>query len=337
MGWVWLGAQGQRLGWSFASGVLPVALWWALRLMLAQWPAWVDITGKRLSTGLGVLTAAGAWSLAQAESTTTSLSGLMALTVVWAFWTSALDHQAASLRRCQRPWSGWQPMIAALAVWLTAGVPQATGTGVALALMGAACLAFTSPAHTTAPHLSHGTLANAAPQTAMGLMMGSLWLNSQWCANVGWSIHTVVGLHLALMAVLPGLIRLDLLPRQLPPMANQLLPLAMVMAGCGLLWSEQRLAHGLTGMVLLAVAWALPARPTNTRSPSAAQTAPASGQWWSSLMGPLLLLAIGAASPLWGPHALANAYAGLGLLAGFTLVRRILSHLPNARNRSVQQ
>ena len=36
MGWVWLGAQGQRLGWSVASGVLPVALWWALRRRLKR-------------------------------------------------------------------------------------------------------------------------------------------------------------------------------------------------------------------------------------------------------------------------------------------------------------
>ena len=36
MGWVWLGAQGQRLGWSVASGVLPVALWWAMRGLLAH-------------------------------------------------------------------------------------------------------------------------------------------------------------------------------------------------------------------------------------------------------------------------------------------------------------
>jgi hypothetical protein len=25
LGWVWLGAQGQRLGWALASGVVPVA------------------------------------------------------------------------------------------------------------------------------------------------------------------------------------------------------------------------------------------------------------------------------------------------------------------------
>ena len=28
LGWLWLGEQGSRLGWSLASGVMPVALWW---------------------------------------------------------------------------------------------------------------------------------------------------------------------------------------------------------------------------------------------------------------------------------------------------------------------
>jgi len=40
LGWLWLGEQGSRLGWSLASGVTPVALWWTARLM-CRGKAWV--------------------------------------------------------------------------------------------------------------------------------------------------------------------------------------------------------------------------------------------------------------------------------------------------------
>jgi hypothetical protein len=40
LSWLWLGEQGSRLGWSLASGVMALALWWTARL-LCRGQAWV--------------------------------------------------------------------------------------------------------------------------------------------------------------------------------------------------------------------------------------------------------------------------------------------------------
>jgi hypothetical protein len=335
LGWVWLGAQGQRLGWSIASGVLAVALWWGLRLVLAQRMRREAPRRGTLLT-LGGLTAVCAGFVAQADGGTASFWMLMALAALWAAWSVALDASATNATRCQRPWVGWPPVLAALISWAVLSAPTAlslTGLPIALVLLAAALLASaTVPARPSAPRrLPAPITTSTLPQTAMGLMMGSLWLGSAWCASAGWSTQSVVGFHLLLMAALPGLVRLDAIPRQLPPLVSRALPLTLVLVGALLLCAGQQLAHGLVGMLLLALAWALPvpstpvARPLLRRAP---------------LGGPLLLVAVGVWSPSLGPQALALAYGALAALAGITLlavlVRHIAQHEQPAQTRTTR-
>lgn len=333
MGWVWLGAQGQRLGWSLASGVLAMALWWSLRLVFAQRMR-REAPARRTLLALGLLTAAGAGIIARAVAGPASFWMLMALAALWAAWSVTLDATAASTTRCRRPWVGWPPVLAALITWAVLGIPVAqplTGSPVSLVLLGAALLASAAaPERRATPYPTPAplTATSALPQTAMGLMMGSLWLGSAWCASAGWSTQTMVGFHLLLMAVLPGLVRLDLIPRQLPPMARQALPLALVLAGGLLLWMEQTLANGMVGMVLLALAWAL---PVHAHAPIQKGLIRQQALRWAPLGGPALLIIVGAWSPSMGPQALALAYGGLSALAGITLLavlaRQTTQHL----------
>ena len=320
MGWVWLGAQGQRLGWSLAGGVLAVALWWALRLVLARLHWQAPAPPTRLA--LGMLTAAGAGTVARLDGGQASFWALVVLATLWAAWSVALDTTAANAAHCQRPWVGWPPVAAALITWAVLGVPVVhplTGVPVSLVLLGAALLACGSPPARRAPPRGEPlamTAASSLPHTAMGLMMGSLWLGSAWCVSAGWSMQAVVGLHLLLMAALAGLIPLGEMPRQLSPLTRRALPLVLVLVGALLMCAGQKPAHHLVGMLLLALAWAWPMQP----AAFVGQTMHWPALRWAPLGGPLLLVTVGIWSPSLGPQALALAYGGLGALAGIVLL-----------------
>jgi hypothetical protein len=318
MGWVWLGQQGQRLSWSIASGLTAVALWWAVRMILAPKPLGRAANARHISLALGLSAAAGATWLGRAESGPLAQTVLLGLAVVWAAWTSSLAPAAGTPTRCRRPWAGWPPLLAALATWACVIAPAP--------LAGALLLATTAMAWLAAPRITPiqpftqiarrqpatASLHETIPATAMGWMMGSLWLSNAWCASAGWSSSAVVGTHLMLMAALPALIRMDWLPSRLPPLANRLLPLLLVAAGGGLLFAGQNLANGLVGMFLLALAWALPDRsPASGQPPKASAAAR-----WAPLAGPLVLLSIGQGSPSFGPQVTAWAYGTLALVAG---------------------
>jgi hypothetical protein len=58
LGWLWLGEQGMHWGWPLASGVLAVALWWAVRL-LCRGSAWALCCGPWAVGLLGLLTVGG--------------------------------------------------------------------------------------------------------------------------------------------------------------------------------------------------------------------------------------------------------------------------------------
>ena len=307
MGWVWLGQQGQRLSWSIASGVAAVAIWWTVRLVLTERPPILADNARRATLTWGLAAAAGATWLSQAAPGILAHLGLLALAMVWGVWASMLEQQARRSPRCQRPWAGWPPLFAAVLTWFAVTTPGPVAGAV---LLGAVALAWASNQsaentdHQTAPS---GIKTVTIPATAMGWMMGSLWLSNDWCASAGWSSHAVVGLHLTLMAALPALVRLSWLPRALPPMANRLVPLLMVALGGGMLWAGQALANGLVGMLLLALAWALPTASNHVTERNSGL--------WAALIGPALLLVIGHFSPLWGPAALTWAYGALGALA----------------------
>ena len=51
-----------------------------------------------------------------------------------------------------------------------------------------------------------GDTTPTLPGLAMGLMMGSLWLGSQWCLGPGWTPAQAVALHAGLMLGVPLLV-----------------------------------------------------------------------------------------------------------------------------------
>lgn len=253
--WVLLGWLGQRLGWSFASGVLPVVVWWALRC------------------GGGAGFARGpsprAWSLAGAAALLASLTILpqdqLALPVLLT---------AAAL------WGGWSASLNAATV-------------------------------TTAPSL---------PGQAMGLMMGSLWLSGQWCLGPGWTDAQAVALHLGLMLGVPPLaaavLRLGWLSGPVPEWP----PTALLATGALLMAWPGSSAWRSAGMLLLVLAWSLAAHRSASARPGAVSL-PAG-------LGPVLLLAVGLASPSLGPQSLQWAYGALGVLALLTTLANGLADDP---------
>ena len=293
MGWVWLGEQGQRLGWSLAGGVLAVVLWWTLRVLVVQHMAGV-FWPRSAPVVLGAATALGAWFVGQA-----SHAGLLAVAVLWALWSALLEV------RQPRSATAGAPVAAALLTWAAVFHPLpglGPGASVALVLLIAA-LASTptrlEPA--TAP------TGDALPQTAMGLMMGSLWLSSAWCSSAGpgGAGANAIGLHLLMMTALPLLCRSGGLTANGHPLARQ----ALVLTACVALWLGDAPLHGLTGMALLVLACAMPRQNGQ-------------GVWAMALLGPALLLAVGIWSPLLGPQALQRGYGLLACVALASLLHQ---------------
>lgn len=138
LAWVLLGWLGQRLGWSFASGVWPVVVWWSVRCGGGAWfargpspSAWPLAGAVALLASLTVLpsggvalpillTAAALWggwsaSLNAASGTTIpSLPGLAMGLMMGSLWLGS--------RWCLGP--GWtDPQAVALHLGLMVGVP----------------------------------------------------------------------------------------------------------------------------------------------------------------------------------------------------------------------
>jgi hypothetical protein len=104
--------------------------------------------------------------------------------------------------------------------------------------------------------LAHSQLL--AP-SAMGLMMGALWLGDAWCAGLGWSPEHMVWAHLGLMAGLPAVVALSL--RGLPDgsglsVHHAHIGAALMVLGALMLLGNSAL-HGLLAMGLPSLAWAL--------------------------------------------------------------------------------
>lgn len=247
LAWVLLGWLGQRLGWSLASGVLPVVLWWALRCGGASCATLMQLPR--------------AWTLAVAAALLASLALLPA-------------GQAARL-----------VLLAGAALWGVWSASLSAGTG------------------------DH---APTLPGQAMGLMMGSLWLSSQWCLGPGWTDAQAVALHLALMVGVPLLLaasrHLGWGGRQ---MQDWTLALLLAVGATLMAWPDAP-AWRLTGMVLLVLLWSLGAHraaPVKITS----LTVPAS-------LGPVLLLGVGLWAPRLGPAAMQYAWWLLAAMALLTLV-----------------
>ena len=327
MGWVWLGAQGQRLGWSVASGVMPVALWWALRLLLAH-ASLAERLAPAAAPLLGALTALGVLLVGQWQTPATGHAALLVLAALWAAWSAALETPVAR-GACRRRWWGLPPLLAAALTALCTAVVLPAPFGLWAApgvLLLAAVLGQRSKPLTVqrSNATTSSCAASAVPATAMGLMMGTLWLSNAWCSAAGWSPASVVVIHLGLMAVLPAFTRLTLVPRHIPALWADRLPLALVVLGAAVLLAGTGAAHGVVGMGLLALAWSVHAGRQRAEAWSAATVATTkSGAVVAvvrALSGPALLLAVGWLSPTSGPWAQQLAYGLIGAAAMLALV-----------------
>ena len=333
LGWVWLGEQGMRMGWTLASGVLPVALWWATRLLMRgnHWAL------RSTTAAMGLLGALSAVSvllpgiLASLKGLPVGLAhaSLLAVAVLWGAWSGLVEtsSRGISLQTGTLP---WHPVLAAALVWVTWRVP-----GGALPATAAVSLLMTACAVVLCTHdrarvgllpvcrAPRAGLAGVLAPSGMGLMMGGLWLSNVWCAGLGWTVETMVAWHVAMMAALPMLVamigrwvRAHLAPHPawFDARAQSCLSLSMLALGASMLLG-QTAWHGLLAMFLPSVAWAL-----HCIRPRAAMHNPERALHWLSrclalALGPALLLWVGLATPMHGPGAMQSALALLGTFA----------------------
>jgi hypothetical protein len=279
----------------------------------------------------GLLTAWGVWLPVWMHDTATAHATLLALAVVWGLWSALIETRSQSSTFRLSPLA-WHPLLAAALVALvwnmaehTRGVP--VGASVLLAVCAAVLHARERHSARRATPCKAGAMAHSqllAP-SAMGLMMGALWLGDAWCAGLGWSPEHMVWAHLGLMAGVPAGVALGLRGRlhgvTLSPKHDRIVPVLLVLRALMLLGNTA--LHGLLAMGLPSLAWAL-----HCARHGMAPTAQALGarvwpvwalRWLALLLGPGLLLGVGVASPHWGPAAMQAALAALGGLAALWL------------------
>lgn len=330
LGWLWLGEQGMRLGWSLASGVLAVALWWAVRIV-CRGRSGVRQARPWFMGLLGWLTAWGVWLPVWMPDTATAHGALLALAVVWGVWGALIETRSQTSTFRWGPLA-WHPLLAAaLVAWVWNLSAPTLGGPVGHSGLLAACAAVLHArerhnAGRAAPcKASVVTHSQLLAPSAMGLMMGALWLGDVWCAGLGWSPEHMVWVHLGLMAGLPAGVALCL--RGLPDRAglsghHAHIGAALMVLGAVMLLGNSEV-HGLLAMGLPSLAWAL--HCSRHGLAPGAQALGARGwpvwtrRWMALLLGPGFLLAVGVASPHWGPAAMQAALAVLGGLAALWL------------------
>ena len=327
LGWLWLGEQGMQWGWSWASGVLAVALWWAVRL-LCRGSALALRCGPWAVGLLGLLTVCGVYGLQSTMTQPWAHGVLLGLAAVWGLW-SALIETRSQVSTFELAPVAWHPVLAAALVaccWLWPdGEPFAeTGFRVLLAVCAGVLYAHDrcSPSLAPACRGPRTGLQTLLAPSAMGLMMGTLWLGNAWCAGLGWRIEQMVGAHLALMAVLPTLAALVMrgaLPSPASAMSQVNASLSLLALGALMLLGNSPV-HGVLVMLLSSLAWAVHCCRQRSSVALAQSLAPWMTRSLSLVLGPLLLVAVGAASPQQGPWAMQSALALLGVLAAGQLV-----------------
>jgi len=327
LGWLWLGEQGMQWGWSWASGVLAVALWWAVRL-LCRGSALALRCGPWAVGLLGLLTVCGVYGLQSTMTQPWAHGVLLGLAAVWGLW-SALIETRSQVSTFELAPVAWHPVLAAALVaccWLWPdGEPFAeTGFRVLLAVCAGVLYAHDrcSPSLAPACRRPRTGLQTLLAPSAMGLMMGTLWLGNAWCAGLGWRIEQMVGAHLALMAVLPTLAALVMrgaLPSPASAMSQVNASLSLLALGALMLLGNSPV-HGVLVMLLPSLAWAVHCCRQRSSVALAQSLAPWMTRCLSLVLGPLLLVAVGSASPQQGPWAMQSALALLGVLAAGQLV-----------------
>ena len=346
LGWLWLGEQGMRLGWSLASGVLAVALWWSARL-LCRGSAWALRTRPASMAWFGGLSALGVCLPEALASLNLAHAGLCLVAMVWGAWTGLVETRSRVSTFDLGP-VAWHPVLAAGLVVLAWRVPGGAGSVLAMTLTltsaswGASVLLALCAAVLWARDVATAALLPACrgpragwvsllPTSAMGLMMGGLWLGNAWCIGLGWSTEEMVFWHLAMMAVLPSLVALagrtvmspfkapvvgalaDALAQRRCQIRNHLI-LALLVLGALMLWGQSPL-HGLLAMLLPSLAWAVHCTRPQTVLVFSARTPLWFMRGMALALGPGLLMWVGMASPTQGPMAMQTVLVLIGILA----------------------
>lgn len=324
LGWLWLGEQGMRLGWSLASGVGAVALWWAARL-LCRGSAWALQSAPAVMGWSGVLTACGIWLPGLLVSQGAAHAGLLAVAVLWGLWSGLIETRSRVSTFRLGPLA-WHPVLAAGLLGLAWALPAGeSGARLGVSLLLALCAAVLhardrATAARDLPCRSPGTsLQTLLVPSAMGLMMGSLWLGNAWCTKLGLKTEDLVVAHLVLMAVLPSLVALLLRATgqgRASSESQASASLALLAMGALMLLGSSVL-HGVLAMLLPALAWAVHCGRRRAPVGRPDRVWPWAARAMSLLLGPVLLLGLGVASPLQGPWAMQSALALLGGLAAW--------------------
>jgi len=360
LGWLWLGEQGMRLGWSLASGVLAVVLWWSARL-LCRGSAWALRTSPASMAWFGGLSALGVCLPEALASLNLAHAGLCLVALVWGAWTGLVETRSRVSTFDLGP-VAWHPVLAAGLVVLAWRVPGGAGSVLAMTLTltsaswGASVLLALCAAVLWARDVATAELlpecrgpragwVSLLPTSAMGLMMGGLWLGNAWCIGLGWSTEEMVFWHLAMMAVLPSLVALAgrtfMSPYKAPAggalaeahfhahshshalalalaqrrcqIRNHLI-LALLVLGALMLWGQSPL-HGLLAMLLPSLAWAVHCTRPHTALVFSARTPLWFMRGMALALGPGLLMWVGMASPTQGPMAMQTALVLIAILA----------------------
>ena len=322
LGWLWLGEQGSQLGWSLASGVMAVALWWTARL-LCRGQAWVFRCPPLLIGLGGLLTALGVALTSQLPDHAAAHLSLLMVALLWGLW-SAMVETRSQVSTFEMGPLAWHPLLAAALVVLVLHLPesaQITPWTVSFLLTLCAVVLWMRDQRTfrrvAVCRGPQAPIESLLAPSAMGLMMGSLWLDNTWCAGLGWRTDVMVAFHLALMAGLPvmvaGLLRGWVAARVSPHAQAQ--GVLVLLLGGALLLLGSSVWQAVLAIVLPAMAWALHCCRPRQFQATASLISPWIGRSLALLLGPLLLLWVGAASSADGPWPLRAAMLLFGILA----------------------
>jgi hypothetical protein len=164
----------------------------------------------------------------------------------------------------------------------------------------------------------------------MGLMMGTLWLGNAWCSALGWTTEDMVFAHLLLMAGLPSAVAMLIGcygQGRLSTTMQSLASLGLLLLGSLMLLGNS-VVSGVLVMVLPSLAWAVHCTRSSESTSGLARAWAVRSQ--QLLLGPVLLLGVGLATPNHGPWAMQAALALLGALsAGALIAMAWRAHSPN--------
>jgi hypothetical protein len=272
---------------------------------------------------VGLLTALGVALTSQLPDHAAAHLSLLMVALLWGLW-SAMVETRSQVSTFEMGPLALHPLLAAALVVLVLYLPESAQiTPWAVSFLLTLCAAVLwmrdqrSFRRVVVCRGPQAPIESLLAPSAMGLMMGSLWLDNTWCAGLGWRSDVMVAFHLALMAGLPvmvaGLLRGWVASRVSPHMQAQ--GVLVLLLGGALLLLGSSVWQGVLAIVLPAMAWALHCCRPRQFQATASLMSPWIGRSLALLLGPLLLLWVGATSSADGPWPLRAAMLLFGILA----------------------